>query len=601
MFPPACCGIGAKPLELNRAVGRSTLLLHAAFPQAIQEGMNRMNPSRQTLPLEVVPLRNGRLPAPRRDWVAIPQAAVAELRLAAIQGDVGAGLTWLQPARLRRVRLDPPPSPYFVCYLSQFAECAPGALVFLRAMLQSFERAALPLDAYAHLRLADGIVALADRDWESAGTHFEVSLSLAAQDVARPELASLAHFWRAILCRRQNKPDLALNHLAEARKGAAPILPAILDCLEGSLHVQKERFGRGRELLRQAEQGLQKPEDWFWRASVRCGFARAAMGVGRYEQALEDWGQAARIYEERLPQHPVLARALMQQASCKRLIALRLSQAVDRHAAQRRKGPPANIERKVESDLATRHRIDELRREASAELARAADLFQALPRQLAAAALTRGWLSLDQGELDHAVARAREAHQAGTRLKDVALMTRARLLESAVEAALCDEGIGEHPASHAHRAHDLAQEALAMAQKADSRKLQAEAYVALGAIHAGDCFGNLEAARECCQRAGEILQSTSRDWLWEAYQMLAARVLRSGSIDAKLKRWSQGLVDNQTFQQITEEFADLVIPAVWLREGKNVSHVVARLSISPKKVRRILNRVGLKPGVESGK
>ena len=45
---------------------------------------------------------------------------------------------------------------------------------------------------------------------------------------------------------------------------------------------------------------------------------------------------------------------------------------------------------------------------------------------------------------------------------------------------------------------------------------------------------------------------------------------------------------------MTEEFAELVIPSVWEREGRNVSRVVAKLSISPKKVRRILERVGLK-------
>jgi DNA-binding CsgD family transcriptional regulator len=45
---------------------------------------------------------------------------------------------------------------------------------------------------------------------------------------------------------------------------------------------------------------------------------------------------------------------------------------------------------------------------------------------------------------------------------------------------------------------------------------------------------------------------------------------------------------------MTEEFAEVVIPQVWLREGKKVSRVAARLSISPKKVRRILRSVGLR-------
>jgi hypothetical protein len=53
-------------------------------------------------------------------------------------------------------------------------------------------------------------------------------------------------------------------------------------------------------------------------------------------------------------------------------------------------------------------------------------------------------------------------------------------------------------------------------------------------------------------------------------------------------------VGDKTFQQITEEFAELVIPKVWEREGRKISRVAARLSISPKKVRRILERVGPK-------
>ena len=52
---------------------------------------------------------------------------------------------------------------------------------------------------------------------------------------------------------------------------------------------------------------------------------------------------------------------------------------------------------------------------------------------------------------------------------------------------------------------------------------------------------------------------------------------------------------NKTFQQVQEEFAEIVIPKVWLRvrEGQNISRGVERLSISPKKIRRILRNTGL--------
>jgi DNA-binding NtrC family response regulator len=53
------------------------------------------------------------------------------------------------------------------------------------------------------------------------------------------------------------------------------------------------------------------------------------------------------------------------------------------------------------------------------------------------------------------------------------------------------------------------------------------------------------------------------------------------------------MIGDKTFQQVAEEFAEIVIPKVWAREGKKVSRVADRLSISPKKVRRILRNAGL--------
>jgi len=75
--------------------------------------------------------------------------------------------------------------------------------------------------------------------------------------------------------------------------------------------------------------------------------------------------------------------------------------------------------------------------------------------------------------------------------------------------------------------------------------------------------------------------------------VLRRKLLKATSIDSVLRQWSQGIVGDKTFQQITEEFAGIVIPKVWKREGRKVSRVAARLSISPKKVRRILSNSGL--------
>jgi hypothetical protein len=59
------------------------------------------------------------------------------------------------------------------------------------------------------------------------------------------------------------------------------------------------------------------------------------------------------------------------------------------------------------------------------------------------------------------------------------------------------------------------------------------------------------------------------------------------------------MIGNKTFQQVTEEFAEIVIPKVWQREGRKISKVAGCLSISPKKVRRILRMAGLLGNVDS--
>ena len=103
----------------------------------------------------------------------------------------------------------------------------------------------------------------------------------------------------------------------------------------------------------------------------------------------------------------------------------------------------------------------------------------------------------------------------------------------------------------------------------------------------------LEAARQCCDAAAALLKPQGPDYIWDDLQELKARILRRGPVETVLREWSQGLVGDKTFQQITEDFAHIIIPKVWEREERKVSRVAARLSISPKKVRRILRAAGL--------
>jgi DNA-binding NtrC family response regulator len=122
----------------------------------------------------------------------------------------------------------------------------------------------------------------------------------------------------------------------------------------------------------------------------------------------------------------------------------------------------------------------------------------------------------------------------------------------------------------------------------------AGAHIVCGMVAANDFFREWEEARRCEMESAALLRSYDRDHLGEELAVLKSKIMRSIGIDETLRAWSQGVVGRKTFQQMTEEFAEVVIPQVWLREGKKVSRVAARLSISPKKVRRILRSVGLR-------
>ena len=94
-----------------------------------------------------------------------------------------------------------------------------------------------------------------------------------------------------------------------------------------------------------------------------------------------------------------------------------------------------------------------------------------------------------------------------------------------------------------------------------------------------------------------LLQPEAAERVWDDLEKLKSLVLCAKPVDPMLRAWTTGVVGDKSFQQITEEFAQIVIPKVWEREGRKVSRVAEKLAISRKKVRRILHAAGLlQPG-----
>ena len=516
---------------------------------------------------------------------------------------IESGIEWFQTHRNVIRSLDPsqPNAAAFVGYFSQWVDIGYGEEGIIKDLLARFSqesRALLPLGDYIHLRLAEGMSASAEEETEQAIRHFDFIISI-GPEVADKQLLALAHFWKGRCQRKLGEYQSALAHTVKGRELALELgyrrMAAVMQVLESWLYFQKKDLSQAARLLQEAESIVRETDDSVTLGNIHSGYGRIAQDEGHYDRALEDFANAIESYRKRDPRHRNMARSLANIAYVKRLIALRLERGLDAELARRRKrgardGDPAP------ANAHSRLRIEKLRAEASSDLDQAEDIYRSIHhhRGLGTVHLERGLLFLDHGDLDRSAQEADYAYQLGADKNDHILMARARILESIIETARYEEGIDDDSASHAQRAYDCANEALRFAQHTENRRLLARAHIRLGLILCTDFFNDPQAAQAWCDRAGEYLNPGNHDVLWEEYQSLKARLLRRGSIDATLRKWSQGLVEDKTFQQMTEEFADLIVPKVWEREGRKVSRVATRLSISPKKVRRILTRLGLR-------
>jgi tetratricopeptide (TPR) repeat protein len=275
---------------------------------------------------------------------------------------------------------------------------------------------------------------------------------------------------------------------------------------------------------------------------------------------------------------------------------LQLRRKIDAEAARRRKAAARGRLTNAEVKAPYRHRFEQLRQQAFAELAEAAEIYKQYGNHhgLGSVNVNYAYLHLDNGDLERAESAAMAAFRLGEEKRDNILMARARMVRCMVENARVEEGIGEstEPGNHARLAQDFAHEAVELAKHTQNRRLLAHTYIWQGLTYCNRFFDDPDAAHRCYDKALTLSKDGHAENAWEDLQMLKRKVLRSGSVNPTLRAWSQGSVGDKTFQQISQEFAELIIPKVWEREGRKVSRVADRLSISPKKVRRILDRVG---------
>jgi len=480
----------------------------------------------------------------------------------------------------------------------------------LQDLLQRFEqlepglRSKLSIADYICLRMAEGMAAMVEEAMETAIGHFEFVLSL-GKELDDRFLLAIACFWKGRCLRRRGEYDEALIYTGKGKDLAVGLghlrMAAVMQVLESWLLFQQGKWKEAVRISQAAEKVLGETDDYVTLGNIRSFYGRMARREGRFDKAIEFFESAIGHYGKRDPRHPNLARSLANMALAKRGIALQLQKRIDRDAQRRRKtsasreGKPSSTSHDSRSQD-SRGRLAELRREALEHLEAARAIYQQRPNHhgVGTVYLNAAYIHLDGGDFQRAEEEAASGYDVAEQKQDYIPMVRARILQCMIENAKVEEEIGggADPGSHARRAFEFSQEAIDLAKHTQHHLLLANAYLWQGLTQCNSFFDNPEAARESYDLARASCEANPSDNIWQDLQTLGAKILRKGSVHPALKAWSQGAVGEKTFRQISEEFAEIVIARVWEREGRKVSRVAARLSISPKKVRRILARVG---------
>ena len=487
----------------------------------------------------------------------------------------------------------------------------------LKELLKRFDhskpelRSKLSIADYICLRMAEGMAAMGEEAMEPAIGHFDFVLSL-GEELDDRFLLAIVYFWKGRCLRRRGEYDEALIYTGKGKDLAVALghlrMAAVMQVLESWLLFQQGKWKEAVRISQAAEGALRETDDYVTLGNIQSFYGRMARREGRFDKAIEFFESAIRYYGKRDPRHPNLARSLANMALAKRGIALQLQKRIDRDAQRRRKTsasrqgkPGATSDHETREQDSRSHdyrgRLAQLRREALEHLEAARAIYQQRPNHhgVGTVYLDAAYIHLDSGDFQRAEEEAASAYDVAEQKQDYILMGRARILQCMIENAKVEEEIGEgaDPGSHARRALEFSQEAIDLAKHTQHHLLLANAHLWQGLTQCNSFFDNPEAARESYDLARASCGVNQPDNnMWQDLQTLSAKILRKGSIDPALKAWSQGAVGEKTFRQISEEFAEIVIARVWEREGRKVSRVAARLSISPKKVRRILARVG---------
>src|SRR6516162_3123294 len=195
---------------------------------------------------------------------------LAQLKEDLVCRRVAQGFTRLEEHRYLRSSFDPERknAALFAGYLAQWVDVGFRRAALVKEIVAQFSRdlrVRLPLHDYLHLRMAEGMVAMADESTDEAIRHFEFVLSL-EPEIDEQELLSIANFWKGRCLRMKGEYDQALTFALKGRDLALKLghqpMAAVMRVLESWLLFQKGNAKEAIDILQTAEAVLRKTDDY---------------------------------------------------------------------------------------------------------------------------------------------------------------------------------------------------------------------------------------------------------------------------------------------------------------------------------------------------
>src|SRR3984893_8439634 len=367
----------------------------------------------------------------------IPDEVLTQIKedLAFRRIDSGLAHLTAQKALLEAIDVRQNNSATLLGYFAQWVDVGFPGRALLKRLLSRFSTVSpesLSLLEYAHLRMADGLVAMSDEEFARAIKSFDTVLAL-EHEISDKQMISIANFWMGRCLRRQGRYDDALGFVAQARQLALRLnyskMAAVMRVLEGWIAFQEGQPEEAAKILGEAEEVLSDTDDYVTLGNISSAYGRISRRQGNSERALSQFEKAIEFYNKRDPFNRNLARSFVNIAFVKRLLALQLGNKIDSEAARLRKKAAKNNKANPKSSpapkLPSREQRAQLRQEAFEHLSKAQEIYRRYDdhRGNGNVHITLGYLNLDDGELGRAATQAATAFRLGAEQSESGLKT----------------------------------------------------------------------------------------------------------------------------------------------------------------------------------